>query len=301
MSPSAESERCAGGRLTLRVAGDVSRAAARDAARELAERGGRAAGPITLADGTDAWWKGAALSRSGARRHGLARLRGRPAPRLAEFAHLAWLDARLFRVPRPLFAAALTRRGSLLHQCLATERLAEAAPFEVAHARCDGEGALALASEFGRELGRMHALGFLHADVYARNVLVTPPRPERSDTRRLVWIDCWAGGPGHRDHPLALGKPLARDLGTWFAAAPLFWSDAEARAALEAYFGARRVNGRPVLAPRRCLSAVVRERRRELSRLERDPARLRGAPFPPAGWEPPSGSFPSHDTGAATG
>jgi hypothetical protein len=272
------------GAATLRVhttehlAPDVAVAAARG----LAAQQSIVRGPMALPDGRVAWSKAAPLSSSGARRHGRARLVGRAAPHVRELAHLAWLEARLFRVPTPLFAATLVRGARLLYQVLATEPIGGAAPFGEADPGAWRD--TALARELGAELGRMHALGFLHGDVYPRNVLVAPPELGAETDRRLVWLDCWAGGPGHGDRSLA--RPLARDLGTWFATAAGAWSASEASVCFDAYFDARRANGRPVASEQRFLTRVAVERRHELRRLEREPKRLRGAAFPRAGWEP---------------
>jgi hypothetical protein len=270
---------------TEHLASDVALAAARELA--VAQRSAR--GPAPRPDGTQAWLKAATLSPSGARRHGRARLVGRMAPHVRERAHLGWLEARLFRAPRPLFAATLTRGAQLVYQVLATAPVADAVPFDEANAVAlddTDSGAwrsAALARELGGELARMHALGFLHGDVYPRNVLVAPPEFGATTDRRLVWVDCWAGGTSHGDR--SINRPLARDLGTWFATAATAWRAEEAAACFGAYFDARRANGRPVRAPARFLARVALERRRELRRLEREPKRLRGAPFPLAGWE----------------
>jgi len=272
-------------------------------ARELAERRATEAGPRALPGWGAVWLKAAPLSPSGARRHGRARWLGRPAPRLRELAHLAWLEARLFRVARPCFAAAAYAGGRLVHQLLATEEVPGALPFGAAPAHwSDPE----LARELGAELGRMHALGFLHGDVYPRNVLVTPPEfagaPGASGAsgasgaaepsaagapptgRRLVWVDCWAGGPGHGDR--SWPRPLARDLGTWFASAAERWDSALTAAFWGAYGAARAANGRPVRAGQALLRSAVRERRSELRRIEREPRRAGPAGPPRAGWEP---------------
>jgi hypothetical protein len=245
----------------------------------------RVSGPENVRGLPPAFVKAAPLSPSGARRHGRARLWGRAAPRVRELHHLEWLRSRLFRVPRPLFAATLHTPCMLVHQALATEVIPGARPFAPDDAR-------ELAEEFGRELGRMHALGFLHADLYTRNVLVAAPEHGAAGGRRLVWIDCWAGGPGHSDGRLArhCGRALVRDLGTWASEAADTWARADQARFLTAYLAARVANGRPVQGCNGLLAAVAAERRRELRRLERDPARLRGQPFPTAGWTPPTPS-----------
>lgn len=275
----------AGERLVVDVAPGEDATRALDEARAITSSREVHAGPCVAASpgGAATWLKAGPLSPSGARRHGRRALLGLPTPRQAELAHLVWLEARLFRVPRPRFAVAVLRRGRVLYQALATTLVAEAAPFEAANRDAAPHDRLALAEELGRELGRMHALGFLHADLYPRNVLVAPREHGDPAGRRLVWLDCWAGGPGHGDRGLA--RPLARDLGTWFAWAVDAWSARERRACLAAYVAARRENGRAVVSLARLAAGLTRERRRELRRLERDPRRLRGARFPRAGYD----------------
>jgi len=285
----------AGGTLEVCVAPGIDVEVALASARELHERSAATSGREVLGDGTDAWIKAAELSASGARRHGRARLFGRTAPHVRELRHLVWLRERLFRAPRPLFAATLVRGARLTFQALATVPVvheghllnqATEAASGTRHANAPEslELAVELAVELGRELGRLHALGFLHADLYPRNVLVADPEDGVEGGRRLVFLDCWAGGPGHGDRsPI---RPLARDLGTWFATAASAWTIAQQSTFFEAYSTTRHANGRPLRSIGRFLTQVVRERRRELRRLERDPRRLRGAPFPLVGWEP---------------
>ena len=255
--------------------------------------------------------KAAPLAASGSRRHGrrrrLGRWLGSPAPREREFGHLRWLRERLFRAPAPLIATCLLRGGRLLHQGLITEFVAQASPLDQHVARHPADVPI-LARELGRELGRMHALRFLHADLYPRNVLVAPPefakpasaaRPSPKSLndqdgatlgRRLVFIDCWAGGPEHRDS--AGPRPLPRDLGTWMVDGARLFDRAAQRIWLAEYLAARAANGRPVLDLEGLLRHAAHQRRRQLRRLERQRGRLLGQPFPWAGWDP-SGLLPA--------
>lgn len=231
--------------------------------------------------------KGGPLSRSGARRHGLRALLLRaPSPATAEFLNLTWLRERLFRVPRPLGAVTISRRGFPVTQILATELVPEAVPLDAAWGELDDANRLELAAELGREVGRMHALRFSHGDLYPRNVLLAPPVADGSPGhgRRLVWIDCWAAGPT----PWRRGyfRRVEQDLGAWFSCAAEFMDAETTRACLGQYIQSRRQNGRPVTDLGEFVARVQRARRDELVRLEKDRRRLRGAPFPVAGWDP---------------
>ena len=123
-------------------------------------------------------------------------------------------------------------------------------------------------TELGREVGRLHALRFVHRDLFPRNLLVLPEdRP-----RRIVFLDAWAGGPG----PGRRGP--AYDLACLLLEGAEQWTRDEQRLFLSTYVAARTKEGR---APGAGFPArVLRERRGLLRRLARDPARLRGRPMP---------------------
>lgn len=234
--------------------------------------------------------KGGPLSPKGSRRHGLRRLlMGAPSPCEAEFRNLTWLRTRLFRAAEPLGALTLSRFGFPYRELLITRQVPHAAAFDDALLTAGSRRRSELFAELGREVGRMHALRFLHADLYPRNVLVTAPcaEPGPGYGRSLIWLDAWAGGPtAWRRGNL---RRVEDDLGAWMSLAADWMGPADEDALFAAYANARRANGRPVRSVMQLVRSIQRSRRRELARLEREPRRLRGRPFPIAGWDPDVG------------
>ena len=227
--------------------------------------------------------KGGATSRSGARRHSARRwLIGSSPPVEAEALNLDWLRERLFRVASPVLALTIWRHGILRGQLLLTRPVEGAV--ELDRAWVSATDKPALAAELGAELGRMHALRFLHGDAYARNLLVTaaPAAEGPGIGRRVAFIDAWAGGPaGWRSRAL---RPLERDLGSLFLGAAKWMEPDHQRTLLRSYLDARCENGRPVRDTDAWLAAIGRARAREFRRLEARPGRLRGQSPPPASW-----------------
>lgn len=213
-------------------------------------------------------------------RHGLRLRVGLSLPRLREYENLAWLRASGFGAPRPLAAGGVLRLGLPVFQFLATEEVQGARTLrEVFEAERDpAPDRRALLEELGRDVGRLHARGFVHRDLYPRNVLVreAPGRP------RFVYLDAWRGGPGP-----GLRGP-AHDLACLMLFGPELFTAAEQAAFLDAWFAERARLGHP---PDRAttLAAVVRRRRRlalDFARRRRPGARL-AAPAPD--WTPPPG------------
>lgn len=250
---------------------------------------------IDLAPGLGAFVKGGPIRGNAARRHRIrGALLGLHAPAIQEFDNLAWLRTRLFQVPEPL--AALERRVGLgwkrakkpVAQLLITRAIDGARPFEDAWPMATPDERDALCAELGREVGRMHALGFLHADLYPRNVLVTAPEPSaspRPGTRTLWFLDAWAGGPPSWSG--VIRRPAEHDLGCWLADFVPGLEERHLRTLLDAYLHAREDNGRAVARTSRWLARVSEARRSELRRWERQRYRLRGRRFPPAGFGVP--------------
>lgn len=288
MKPAPTTIRTASG--TARVLGPGAELPHAELLEWCAELGERRSGCRREFGETRAILKGGPLSRSGARRHGLRRASlGAPAPCAAEFLNLTWLRRRLFRAAEPLGAVTVTRLGVPRHELLVTREVRSALPFDRAVAAAAADRRRALFEELGREVGRMHALRFLHADLYPRNVLVTAPESgvDPGHGRSLVWIDVWAGGPtAWRRGNL---RRLEDDLGAWFGEAADWMTPADSEGLLTAYVRSRAANGRPVPDLSRLVGRIQRARRRELARFEREPRRLRGRPFPVAGWDPDVG------------
>lgn len=225
--------------------------------------------------------KSGSLAPSGGRRHALrSALLRTPAPAEREFLHLRWLRERLFHAPEPLVAITVWRRLRPVRQLFATHDLGALPGMEDAFRSGSPVDRGRWSRELGVELGRLHALRFLHADLYPRNILVAGPGHAglSGAGRELVWIDAWAGGPtAWRRGSLAR---LERDLGTLFSIATEFMTEEEQRLVLDAYLASREANGRPVRELSRFLGRVRAERARELQRLRDRPKRLRGRPFP---------------------
>ena len=267
--------RDAGG--TLRVQGWRQEAARRAAALllELAREGKTRAEVIDF-DGGRAYLKASRLRGSAAWRHALHRLHARPVPRVQEYQNLAWLAERHFATPAPLAAGVLVSKGLPRFHALLTEHLPGTRTLEETLEDGRERGKADLLDELAREVARMHALGFVHHDLFARNVLVRPGG-EGQLGRRLVFLDCWAGGP---PTPLRARGP-AYDLACLLLDVGELAGAGEARF-LERYFHERAAQGRPapVSATRASLARARRALRR---RLVREPRRLRGRPLPSAG------------------
>ena len=268
------SARCARCARCIGLDGEVCEAAL-DELERLATAAGSTAGPVQLG-ARRAWVKASPLRGRSRLRHGLrGALLRRPLPREAEHANLRWLERRLFRVPPPLAAAALHRGGLPAHQALFTGFVEDAAPLPQVLDGATAREREELLEELAREVGRMHALGFAHRDLYLRNVLVTPPAP-RGDPRRLVVIDAWSGGPGRarRDAPLDLACLLLEGANLLLPG--------EQRLLLARYLDERALQEAPAGRARLLARASV-ARAGLLRRIAREPGRWRLSE-PPRDW-----------------
>ncbi len=205
-------------------------------------------------------------------RHGLRRAFGvSELPRLAEFANLAWLREHGFGAPRPLLAGAYFRRGLPHHQFLLTEAVSAAPTLRELLEHGPRELRAHALDALAHDLARLHALGFVHRDLFPRNVLVQA----LEHGARIVFLDAWRGGPG-RD----LRGP-AHDLGCFFLEGAR-WLDPHEQAR---FLGEYRLEscrlGRDLLAER--LRQRVRAARRRVWRREQP---RRSESFP-AVWDPP--------------
>lgn len=169
----------------------------------LAREGLRDGGSRVTFKGGEAWVKGGRLKAKSALRH-LARQRllGRPFPRLAEAANLAWLRAHGIAAARPLLAGLLLPGGSMpTLQFLATEFIPEVLPLDALRALNPVRyaGARSAARQL---LEEMHAAGFSHRDAFERNFLITCADD-------AIAIDTWRGGPKRRLTRAARERDLA--------------------------------------------------------------------------------------------
>lgn len=197
-------------------------------------------------------------------------------PRLREFENLAWLRRNGFHAPRPL-AAGVYRRGVLpLFQFLYTQEVPHARTFRQVLEGGPSPRRVPLLRELGLEVARLHRHGFVHRDLFPRNVLVTGFGSDLA----VHFLDAWRGGPG----PGLRGPSW--DVACWMLYAADLCSGEEQAAFLDAYFDERAHLGKPVRTER-FLRAVARARRSMARRL--DPARLpAGVPRAPGlEWTPP--------------
>lgn len=222
----------------------------------------------------EAWRKGGALAGKARLRHGVRLRLGQGLPRLREAANLEWLAAHLFEVPRPLAAAARIERGLPRAQWLWTTRLEDAAPLEERWPLLPEPVRAALLEELAREVARMHALGFVHRDLFVRNLM-----HRVGSARQLVFLDCWRGGPGW-----GLRGP-AWDVGCLLSDLVDWAGDRPASRWLEAYLAERTAQDRPVRREA-FVRQALRARAAVLRRLARQPERLHGRALPTVDWRP---------------
>ncbi|MDA1266232.1 MAG: hypothetical protein O2816_14215 [Planctomycetota bacterium] len=220
-------------------------------------------------DGARLFAKGGPLAPRAARRHALRQRVLRAAlPRVREYENLRWLRERVFQAPQPFAAAVLWSRGLPRFQVLVLEEVRDASTLDLALSDASLPERAALAQELGGEVGRMHALRFVHRDLFARNLLVVP----REAHRRLVFIDAWRARPGR-----SLRGP-AYDLACLFLEGAELWSEDEQRLLLDAYAASRAAQGSEVESD--LMRRITREREGLLARLRRAPARLGGRAMP---------------------
>jgi hypothetical protein len=201
--------------------------------------------------GADVFLKGSPLVGRAALRHALRRmLLGREEPRLAEFVNLAWLAAHGFQSAAPLVAGVRRSAGLPLYQFLVTAWV-DAPRLDEFWSAASAPERSAAAQALGRELARLHALGFVHRDLFARNLLIASgPAP--------VVLDAWRGGPRR-----GLRGPI-HDLACLMLDGARLFSPDEQRA----FFAAYRA-GAPGRPGPELLAAVARARARLVPRERR--------------------------------
>ncbi len=188
------------GRLLVVGDGALVEDAARIALAALDEE--RSPGRFVELGAGRAWLKASRFRGKARARHGLRGLAGLAVPRLRERANLAWLRARGFGAPLPLAAGRIGPRAAPRAQFLFTREV----PAPTLRALCEEPGRAPRPDVFdalGRDLARLFACGFVHCDLFPRNLLVD----ERDGTPRIVYLDAWRGGawPQLRSHPRRRG------------------------------------------------------------------------------------------------
>jgi len=210
-------------------------------------------------------------------RHGLRSLwPGVEVPRLQEFANLTWLRDNGFRAPRPLVAGCVRSAWGLpVFQLLFTEEVPGASTLRQLFEAGPAPLRRRALEELAREVARLHGHGFVHRDLFPRNLLVT----EEGDAVRVHFLDVWRGGP----------RPGLRGPAYDLACLMLFGVDLfdapEQEAFLTTYFDARNRLGQRV-QQERFLRAAVRQRRALRERLLRERGRGSTLPLPSLEWTP---------------
>ena len=256
-------------------------------------------GPLCDPNGP-AWIKAGPLRGSSRLRHGLRRLiPWRHTPSIQEYFNLSWLLERHIRTPLPIAAGVLLRNGLPRYQFMLTVEALDAINLDAFLEAAGEEERAGVLDELARETARMHAIGFVHHDLFPRNILVEPrsldpallvngkrvgtwPGPEgiAAAGRRIIFLDAWAGGPA----PQLRGP--AYDLGCLMVRADELFTAPEQSRLFRTYFAERAAQDRPV-DEQRFLAAVAASRGGLVRALQRRPNRLRGPEAPSQLWTPP--------------
>jgi len=151
------------------------------------ERGPRALGPHA------AFYKGSALALEPAVRHALRTLVfGVEVPRLQEFSNLTWLRAHGFLAPRPLLAGVLERRALPRFQFLYSELVPDAPDLAAFLPRATTTERSPIVDTLASDVAALHALGFVHRDLFPRNLLLC----KGPAGARCAFLDAWRARPG---------------------------------------------------------------------------------------------------------
>jgi tRNA A-37 threonylcarbamoyl transferase component Bud32 len=218
--------------------------------------------------GADLYVKGSPFPPRVRLRHALRRrMLRRALPRLSEFSNFTWLRGQGFGAPEPVVAGAFWKGGLPRYQFLASHWVASARPLRSALAAATVAQRAAIATALAQELARLHASGFVHRDLYPRNLLVEPVGLRY----RLVLLDAWRGGPQRQL------RGAAWDLACLFLEGTSLFTFDEQALLLDAYLASSNEAGRPVLARR--LFAAIERARTKLERRARRQARRDLAPI----------------------
>lgn len=190
------------------------------------------------------------------------------APCVQEYFNMCWLHNRHFQVPLPLVGGVVRRHGLPAYQFLITRQVLGSATLDEALESEPQPGRRELLRELAKEVGRMHALSFVHHDLFPRNILVAPA----DWPRRILFLDLWAGGDCvHFRSP-------AYDLGGFLLESAHLLEAEERREFLEDYRTSCQSQGRS--APVDLLDRIGQQYGKLHRRLAQQPGRLRGRPLP---------------------
>lgn len=247
----------------------TSRGLLGDAGKRVVAHDGAFSALVEL-DGVDAWLKSDAVFERARLRMSVRRWLGVAAPCVVEYRNLLWLRTHGFRAPEPLAAGVLLDGIYVRRQLLATRWLGEHRTLEQHLRTASGPERRARLDELARELARLHALGFVHRDLFLRNLLV-------DDAPGIVLIDCRRGGRGR---PL---RDASYDLGCLMLEGAGVLALDEQREVFTRYFAERAAHGMPG-EPAATLAAANRARGALLERIAHAPSRWRSASPPLAHW-----------------
>ena len=147
----------------------------------------------------------------------------------------------------------------------------------------------AILDELAEETARMHALRFVHRDLFPRNLLIGPQGSPGSTARRVAFLDAWAGGPQPRSRgPLdAARRGTAYDLACLMLYGCDLLTEQEQHRFFARYTEQRDQHGQP-LRDGSFFERVRRERSALVRRMIRRPAQQRGHGAPREAWTPPA-------------
>jgi tRNA A-37 threonylcarbamoyl transferase component Bud32 len=219
--------------------------------------------------GFDAWFKRSPLVGKTRLRWAVKRTLGAKLPRVAEYYNHSWLTERLFETPLPLAAGEFLEHGLPARQFLISEHVQNALTLEEFLSDRGRDDRNSVLTEMARETARMHALGFVHHDLYPRNILVRGA----DAPRRLVFLDAWAGGPPPQ------WRGAAYDLACLFLHADTELAGDEFDRFVDRYVSERTAQTRPV-SRTALLARMSRARRALIERLRKRPDEQRGRALP---------------------
>jgi len=238
-------------------------------------RSGQTIGEFIELDGRRGYLKGSSLRGKAWLRHTLRRLfLGRRFPRLAEYENLLWLREHDFRAPLPLAAGVLRIRDRPPYQFLFTEEIENAFTLYAVLATAKEVERLSILSALGVEVARLHNLGFIHRDLYPRNLLY------REKGEAVFFIDTWRGGARRQ-----LRGPLY-DHACLMLHGAAWWTTTEQAAYFRAYRSSISASTPALtqLSVHTWLRRIARERTRLTSRFIRNRPAISDLPLPGA-WD----------------
>ncbi len=160
---------------------------------EQATAGGLRQARFQTIAGIDGYLKASPLRIKSAWRHKAKRCSLTTAyPRVSEWRNLDWLRRHQFVAPRPIAAGVLFEWGLPRAQWLFSERLHGFEDWGTSFSGAGPDDREKWLQALAEEVARMHALGFVHHDLFPRNLML----PAQGQPTPPGFLDAWAGGPG---------------------------------------------------------------------------------------------------------